>query len=149
MTTDNWTPPKRGFQRRKKNRGGSLSRPPPKSDSLPMNLGGAAYWTSTMTCTHDIIAKDNACADGMCPICLADENKRLTAYNKIAHTEIDQMIVERSALKTKAEKLQILLNEARGPEGELPERVAEWLRGKGYTVTKNETEVRFFGEIPL
>lgn len=24
-----------------------------------------------MTCPHDIIEKGNACADGMCPICLA------------------------------------------------------------------------------
>jgi hypothetical protein len=30
-----------------------------------------------MTCTHDIIEKDNACADGMCPICLAAENEML------------------------------------------------------------------------
>jgi hypothetical protein len=32
-----------------------------------------------MTCTHDIIEKDNACADGMCPICLAADNDLLRA----------------------------------------------------------------------
>jgi chromosome segregation ATPase len=81
---------------------------------------------------------------------LCDEAERLAAYNKIAHTEIDQMIVERSALKSKLERMQVALNEARGPDGHTHERVAEWLRGKGYTVTKNEEpELRYFGEIPL
>ena len=36
-----------------------------------------------MTCTHDIIEKDNACADGMCPICLAAENERLAIAKKV------------------------------------------------------------------
>jgi hypothetical protein len=36
---------------------------------------------------------------------LHEENERLRAYNKIAHKEIDRMIVERSALKAKIEAL--------------------------------------------
>lgn len=30
-----------------------------------------------MDCTHDIIERENACADGMCPLCLATENEQL------------------------------------------------------------------------
>lgn len=35
------------------------------------------------------------------------EIERLRAYNKIAHKEIDQMIVERSALKAEIERLRV------------------------------------------
>jgi hypothetical protein len=31
-----------------------------------------------MTCQHNIIEMDNACADGMCPLCLAAKVKELT-----------------------------------------------------------------------
>jgi hypothetical protein len=45
-----------------------------------------------MTCTHDIIEKDNACADGMCPICLAADNAQLIAVLElIAGTAKDKL----------------------------------------------------------
>ena len=34
-------------------------------------------------------------------------------------------------------RLQEALNKARGPEGETEYRVADWLRERGFTVTKN------------
>ena len=37
-----------------------------------------------MKCTHDIIEKDNACADGMCPICLAAEIEHTRRSNEPA-----------------------------------------------------------------
>ena len=61
--TDNWTQNKRNFQPRKKK--------------------------NAMTCTHDIIEKDNACADGMCPICLADKVERLKALLKSALRHVE------------------------------------------------------------
>jgi hypothetical protein len=83
-----------------------------------------------MTCTHDIIEKDNACADGMCPLCLAAEIKQLKGHKE----EADRHITTIAELRADRERLIALLAEARGPEGHTHERVAEWLRGKGYTV---------------
>lgn len=37
---------------------------------------------SKVTCPHDIIEKDNACADGMCPICLAAEIEHIRRSNE-------------------------------------------------------------------
>lgn len=38
-----------------------------------------------MPCPHDIVAMDNAIADGMCPLCLAADNLRLRlALTRIA-----------------------------------------------------------------
>ena len=38
-----------------------------------------------MTCQHDIVAMENAVADGMCPLCLAADNSRLRlALTRIA-----------------------------------------------------------------
>jgi hypothetical protein len=36
----------------------------------------------------------------------------------------------------KLARMQVLLNEARGPDGHTHERVAEWLREQGYTVVR-------------
>jgi hypothetical protein len=47
-----------------------------------------------MICTHDIIAKDNACADGMCPICLAIENKHL--HKELADMRADAALLRAS-----------------------------------------------------
>jgi hypothetical protein len=69
------------------------------------------------------------------------------------HTEIEvrkaaaekvylEQVAEIERLKADKAKMQILLNEARGPDGHTHERVAEWLREQGYTVTKNEPEFR-------
>ena len=33
-------------------------------------------------CTHDLAERETACADGMCPQCLADDNKALFDRNE-------------------------------------------------------------------
>jgi hypothetical protein len=67
-----------------------------------------------MTCPHNIIEKDNACADGMCPICLAAENERLNirirqdaeaAFQYL--NEIDRLKELVAALREEKEKLYI------------------------------------------
>jgi hypothetical protein len=35
-----------------------------------------------MTCPHDLLERETACADGMCPLCLAADNERLQADNE-------------------------------------------------------------------
>lgn len=57
-----------------------------------------------MICTHDIIAKDNACADGMCPICLAAEVDRLTE-------ESSWLFSESLETMAKIKRLQVALQE--------------------------------------
>jgi hypothetical protein len=87
----------------------------------------------------------------------------MTEYNRTEQTRIEKLLaeIERLELEIVAwkqacdlkndllKRMQVALNEARGPDGHTHERVAEWLRGQGYIVTKNEPELRYFGEIPL
>jgi hypothetical protein len=56
------------------------------------------------------------------------EIKTETAKKLVANVEIERMRVDRA-------KLIDLLAQAREPQGESQERVAEWLRSRGYTVT--------------
>jgi hypothetical protein len=84
---------------------------------------------------------------------LFEVDAQLTAESRIHARECIMLRAEKDAeierLKADKAKMQTLLNEARGPDGHTHERVAEWLREQGYTVTKNEPELRYFGEIPL
>ena len=50
--------------------------------------------------------------------------------------ENEAMYSEIKRLREENQQLRVALAKARGPEGELPERVAEWLLSKGYSVTK-------------
>ena len=46
--------------------------------------------------------------------------------------KIERLEAEIERLTAERAKLITLLAEARGPQGETEERVAEWLRGRGY-----------------
>jgi hypothetical protein len=52
-----------------------------------------------MTCRHDIIEMDNACADGMCPLCMCAEIARL-------RTDYTVLKIDYDALRAKNERLQ-------------------------------------------
>ena len=57
---------------------------------------------------------------------LSNENNELRA--EIEHLRVDKA------------KLITLLAQTRGPEGETEERIAEWLRGRGYTCVRAALE---------
>ena len=49
-------------------------------------------------CPHDLAERETACADGVCPLCLQQEVKRLgTAY--------DDLLIEAALLKEALEKI--------------------------------------------
>jgi hypothetical protein len=59
-----------------------------------------------MTCSHDIIEMDNACADGMCPLCLATKVKELT-------DAVDTCRELRKYDRIEIERLRILVDKSR------------------------------------
>ncbi len=97
-------------------------------------------------CEHDLSDRETACADGMCPLCLAaenaalrEENERLTAANKAraeyltnrrAGNDLDSYV---NLAETKIEELRAQLAEAQ-------EELAQW-RATGESVTRNEHDL--------
>ena len=58
-----------------------------------------------MTCTHEIWEKENACADGMCPICMAAEIWRLQDDSRmLALCEEDRKDMAAEIERLKAER---------------------------------------------
>ncbi len=66
----------------------------------------------------------------------ADEIERLLAANDDLELRAKALDKHAAQLEAGIELLIALLAKARGPEGETEERVAEWLRGRGYACAK-------------
>jgi hypothetical protein len=64
---------------------------------------------------------------------LAAEIRRLNAENALLKAYARERNNEVEHLRSERANLIALLAKARGPEGETEERVAQWLRGRGYT----------------
>jgi hypothetical protein len=76
-------------------------------------------------CEHDLVDKEGACADGMCPICLASEVEQLRTSNGYTAYALGKA-------EDEIERLRAALAKKQEPEGGSEERVARWLRGRGY-----------------
>ena len=44
-----------------------------------------------MTCPHDLAERETACADGMCPLCLAADIGRLQIHSSVLMREIERL----------------------------------------------------------
>jgi hypothetical protein len=66
-------------------------------------------------CTHDLAERETACADGMCPMCIADKIERL---------ERDYEELGASVMNLSHPNCQLLLNDKRKAERERDEALA-------------------------